>query len=104
MLNKADGENIILGMHQVRNYEEFSCTDNSLQCYNENEVCEEAVVEHIAAKHQKAPDQETDDDDDDIEPERVTNQDARKRIAGLRLHFMQEANEGSLIICTRNLY
>jgi hypothetical protein len=29
------------------------------------------------------------------ERERVTNQDGRKFIAGLRLYFMQEGNEGS---------
>jgi hypothetical protein len=50
--DKADRENdFILEMHH-RNYEEFSCIDNSLQCYNENEDCEDAV-EQIAAKHQK---------------------------------------------------
>jgi hypothetical protein len=27
--------------------------NNSLQCYNENEDCEDANVEQIAAKHQK---------------------------------------------------
>jgi hypothetical protein len=38
--------------------------NNSLQCYNENEDCEEAIVEQIAAKHQKtSEDQETDEDD-----------------------------------------
>jgi hypothetical protein len=43
---------------------EFPCTDGSLQCYNENEDCEEATVEQIAAKHQKtSEDQETDEDD-----------------------------------------
>jgi hypothetical protein len=54
MLDKADSENdVILEMHNVGNYEEFSCIDNSLQCYNENEDCEDAIVEQIAAKHQK---------------------------------------------------
>jgi hypothetical protein len=38
-------------------------------------------------------DQET-DEDDTTKRERVTNQDARKCIAGLRLYFMQEGNEG----------
>jgi hypothetical protein len=36
MLNKADSENDMLEMHHVRKYKEFSCIDNSLQCYNEN--------------------------------------------------------------------
>jgi hypothetical protein len=54
MPNKADSENdIILEMYHVRNYEEFSCADNSLECYNENEDCEEAIVEHFAVKYQK---------------------------------------------------
>jgi hypothetical protein len=55
MPNKADSENVvILEMHHVGNYEEFSCTDNSLQCYNANEDCEEVTVEQIAAKQQKS--------------------------------------------------
>jgi hypothetical protein len=46
MPNKTDSENdIILETHHVENYEEFSCTDSSLRCYNENEDCEEAIVE-----------------------------------------------------------
>jgi hypothetical protein len=53
MPNKASGVNNILEIHQVGNYEEFSCIDNSLHCYNENEDCGEAVVEQTAAKHQK---------------------------------------------------
>jgi hypothetical protein len=43
----------MLEMQSVGNYEEFSCLDNSLECYNENEVCEEAAVEQTAVKHQK---------------------------------------------------
>jgi hypothetical protein len=35
--DKADSENnVILEMNHVGNYEEFSCIDNSLQCYNKN--------------------------------------------------------------------
>jgi hypothetical protein len=46
MPNKANNEkDIILEMHHVGNYEEVSCIDNSLQCYNENEDYEEAIVE-----------------------------------------------------------
>jgi hypothetical protein len=48
----------------VRNYEEFSCTYNGLQCYNENEDCEDAIVEQIAAEHQKTSEYlETEEDD-----------------------------------------
>jgi hypothetical protein len=53
MPDKADSENDILEMHHVGNYEDFSCMDNSLQCYNENEDCEDEIVEQIAAKHEK---------------------------------------------------
>jgi hypothetical protein len=63
--NKEDSENyVMLEMHNVGNYEEFSCINNSLQCYLENEDCEEAAVEQTAVKHQKtSEDQETDEDD-----------------------------------------
>jgi hypothetical protein len=48
MPSKAGSENdVILEMSHIRNYEEFSCINNSLQCYNENEDCEEAVVEQL---------------------------------------------------------
>jgi hypothetical protein len=62
MPGKADGENdVILEKHDVGNCEEFSCIDNSLQCYNENGDCEEAIVEQTASKHQKSSEyQETD--------------------------------------------
>jgi hypothetical protein len=64
MLNKPDSEkDVILERHHVRNYKEFSCIDNSLQYYNENEDCEKATGEQIAAKHQKTSDQETDEDE-----------------------------------------
>jgi hypothetical protein len=46
MLNKANSENdVILEMHYFGSYKEFSCINNSLQCYNENEDSEEAIVE-----------------------------------------------------------
>jgi hypothetical protein len=50
--HKADSENdVLLEMHHVRNYEEFSWIDNNsfinLQSYNENEDCEEATVEKL---------------------------------------------------------
>lgn len=98
MPNKADSENyIVLEMYHVENYEEFSCSDSSRQCYNENEVCEEAIVEQVAVKCQKISEAQETDKDDTIERERVTNQDARKFIAVLRLYFMQEGNEDSSI-------
>jgi hypothetical protein len=51
MLYKAGRGNDILETCHVGNYEEFSCRDNSLQCFNENEDCEESVIEQIAVKH-----------------------------------------------------
>jgi hypothetical protein len=46
MPNGADtGNGVILEMHHVGDYEEFSCIDNILQCCNENDDCEEAIVE-----------------------------------------------------------
>jgi hypothetical protein len=66
-----------------------------LQCYNENEDFEVATVEQIAAKHQKTSECQETDEDDTTERERVTNQDARKFVAGLQLYFMQAGNEGS---------
>jgi hypothetical protein len=78
-------------MHRVGNYEEFWCINNSLQCYHVNKDCEEAIVEQIAAKHQKISEDNKTDEGDITERERVTNQDARKFIAGLRIYFMQEA-------------
>jgi hypothetical protein len=76
-------------MTHIGNYEEFSCIDSSLQCYNENEYREDTTVEQIAAKHQKTSAYQETDEDDTTEHERVTNQDAKKFIARLRLYFMQ---------------
>jgi hypothetical protein len=54
MPKKANSENdVILEVRHVGNYEEFICIGNSLQCYDENEDCEEAIVEQIAAKHHR---------------------------------------------------
>jgi hypothetical protein len=61
MSTKANsGKGVLLEMHHVRNYEQVSCIDSSLQWYNENEDCVEAVVEQIATKRQKtSEDQES---------------------------------------------
>jgi hypothetical protein len=67
----------------------------SLKWYNENEDCEGAIVAEIAAKHQKTSECQETNKDDTTKHERVTNQDARIIISGLRLYFMQEGNEGS---------
>jgi hypothetical protein len=79
MQNKANSENdTILEMHHVSNYEEFSCINNSLQCYNENKDCEEEIVEQIVAKHQKTPEDQENDENDMTEHEQATNQDTTK--------------------------
>jgi hypothetical protein len=92
MPNKDDRENdVILEMHHVGNYEEFSCINNSFQCYNENEDCEEAIVEQTAVKHKKIS-EDQDPNDDTTKHEQLTNQAARKYIAALLI--MQEYNEG----------
>jgi hypothetical protein len=52
MPNKANNETYILEMNHVRKSEEFLCVDSGLQCYNENDDCEEVTVEQISAKHQ----------------------------------------------------
>jgi hypothetical protein len=80
MPNKADSENIVmLETHHVRNYEEFSYIDSSLQYYNENED----RVEQTAAKQQKTTENQKTAEDDTTERGRVNSQDVRKLIAGL---------------------
>jgi hypothetical protein len=37
---------------KVRRYEEFEGIDNNVECYNENEDCEDEIVESIQSKHQ----------------------------------------------------
>jgi hypothetical protein len=66
----------------------FSCTENSLQCYNENEPCEEAIAEQTAAEHQKTSEGQEIDEEDTTKREQVTNRAARKCIAGLRLYII----------------
>ncbi|KII72052.1 hypothetical protein RF11_16515 [Thelohanellus kitauei] len=58
----------------IINFEEFSTIDNNLPCYDNNEDCEDLVVES---------------------PVPVANQEAKKYMAVLQLYFMQEGNEGS---------
>jgi hypothetical protein len=54
MPSKVDSENgVILEMHHVGNYKQFSFINSSVQCYNKNEDCEEAIVEQIVIKRQK---------------------------------------------------
>jgi hypothetical protein len=70
----------ISDMQKVRNYEEFESIDNNVECYNENENCEDEIVESILSKHQD----EESDKDDTSELERVTTQDARNFIDRLQ--------------------
>jgi hypothetical protein len=75
---------------RFENIRSFLFIDRSLQCYNENADCEEASVKQIAAKRQETLEDQAPGEDDTAVDERVTNQDARKCIAGLLLCFMQE--------------
>jgi hypothetical protein len=68
----------VVEMRHSGNYEEFSC---SFQCYNENEDCEEEIVEQIAVKHQKSSEDEEISKDDSNQHERMTNQYSRKFVA-----------------------
>jgi hypothetical protein len=86
---------VILEMHNIRNYEGFSWVDNSLPYHDQNEGCGEALFEQIAAKHQNIS-KYLETDVDTPERERVTQQDARKCTAALRLYLMQE---GALESC-----
>jgi hypothetical protein len=45
MLSKAGSENDVMLEMLFGNYGEFSFLNSSLQCCNENEDCEKAVVE-----------------------------------------------------------
>ncbi|XP_072119240.1 tigger transposable element-derived protein 4-like [Mobula birostris] len=97
MTEMAGSENETISvLEQVGNCEEFEGINNHLECYNENEDLEDAIVESIVSIHQgrKYEDEES-DQDDTSEPELVTTQDARKFIVGLQRYFMQEGNEGS---------
>jgi hypothetical protein len=86
----------IAEVQKVRNYEEFEGIDNIVECYNENEDCEDEIVESILSKYQDEELKgEESDEDDTSELERVTTQDSRKFIDWLRRYFMQEGNEGS---------
>jgi hypothetical protein len=61
----------------VRNYEEFEGINNNVECYNENEDCEDETVESILSKDQdKELEGEESDEDDTSELERVTTLDA----------------------------
>jgi hypothetical protein len=74
---------------------EFSCISQSLQCHNESEDSEEAIVERNTMKHQKTSNDQETNEENRTKCERVTKQDAMKFIARLRLYFIQEGNEGS---------
>jgi len=82
----------ILEFQCIRNYEEFVCMDNSLQCYNENKDYEDAILVQIAAKYQETAEDEESDEADTPELEQVSsNQHDRKYTAELQCYFMQES-------------
>ena len=67
-----------------------------MDSYDSNENFEDDIAETILCRQQDEVEGE-DSDGDEIAPEhsRVTSQDARRFVEGLRLFFMQEGNEGS---------
>ena len=80
----------------VENYEQFDSIDNTVSCYNENDHCEDDILEQIAEERQNT--MHTAEDEDDMpELRHVTNREAKKYIDELRIYFMQESNEGSPI-------
>ncbi|XP_051784514.1 tigger transposable element-derived protein 6-like [Erpetoichthys calabaricus] len=73
-----------LQVQSVENYEEFISIDDNIECYNENEDCDDVIVEEIAVKREETTDnQETDKANAHEEIEQMTHCDARKFIAGL---------------------
>jgi hypothetical protein len=68
-----NGHEVILELQHLKNYEEVVGIDNRLQCYNENEDCDDAVVQQIAAKHQQTSEDQEADMVDIPELERVRN-------------------------------
>ena len=80
----------------VENYEQFDSIDDTVSCYNENDHCEDDILEQIAEERQNT--MHTAEDEDDMpEIRHVTNREAKKYIDELRIYFMQESNEGSPI-------
>ena len=80
----------------VENYEQFDSIDDTVSCYNENDHCEDDILEQIAEERQNT--MHTAEDEDDMpEFRHVTNREAKKYIDELRIYFMQESNEGSPI-------
>ena len=91
-------------MLQVTNCEEFLSIDNNLPCNDENEICDQAIIEQIVTERSEIAEILESDENDLSEYCQVTNKDARRHIAELRRYFMQEGNEGcpfsALDICS----
>ncbi|KII71842.1 hypothetical protein RF11_01387 [Thelohanellus kitauei] len=81
-----DENDDILPVHII-DYEEFSTIDNNLPSYDNNEDCEDLIVEGIKSKHEKF------EQDDDESPVPMTNQEAKKCMAVLQRYFMEEGKE-----------
>ncbi|XP_067126959.1 tigger transposable element-derived protein 6-like [Centruroides vittatus] len=110
MPDTMNNENATISeLQHIISYKGFVYIDDDIQCYNENEDCEDENVEEILAKQQDiSEDQESDEIDDTPEVDRVSDRDARKFVARLQHYFMQEGNEGSplsaLDICADFVY
>jgi hypothetical protein len=87
MPNKVDIENdVTLEVYRIGNYQVYMHR-------RRNEGFEKAIVKQISAKHLKTSEGQETVADDTIEGERFANLHARKCIAKLRLHFMQQGKE-----------
>jgi hypothetical protein len=57
----------IAEVQKVRNYEDFEGIDNNVECYNENEDCEDEIVESTLSKHQDEELEGEKSDEDELE-------------------------------------
>ena len=89
-----DSENNEILQVPVINCAEYLSIDNNIECFDENEDCEDSIVEHMLATNPKLGEAQESDDEDPPE-QMVTDLEARKCISCLKPYFMQIGNEGS---------
>ncbi|VVC31430.1 Hypothetical protein CINCED_3A011756 [Cinara cedri] len=76
---------------RVLNNVEFEHLDSNVQCYDQNENVDDAIIQSIQDKHDL-------DEDTDEEPDPpIRLQEAKKCLEILRLFFLQQENKGSPI-------
>jgi len=75
----------------VLNNIEFEQLDSNVQCYDQNEYVDDIIIQSIQDQHNS-------DEDKDEEPDPpIRLQEAKKSLETLRLFFLQQGNEESLI-------